>query len=321
MRKSTLIVGGGLVAALIVGTGSGAYAKSLITGSDIKNGTITGADVKDGSLGVIDLSSQARAALHGAKGATGATGAKGATGAQGAPGKNGVDGTNGKDGADGTNGKDGKDATYQGAQWAVVDRNVMGNGDASLGGSTQTPPAGVGALHIRVGSSADKTAFGDEQDFAGLDVASLTTLKYSVYTTAENNALAPNNMPGLAIEIDPNVVNSGNYTSLVYAPDNSKPYAWSTLDAVNDPAPHWGLTGSFFQQAGRCGLNGPRCTFSEVLAYLASANDSAQGPAKVLTVQITKGRDYAFSGMVDALVVNDTLYDFEPLGVVAHPQS
>ncbi len=95
MRKSTLIVGGGLVAALIVGTGSGAYAHSLITGSDIKNGTVTGADIKDGSLGVVDLSPKARAALHGAKGATGTTGAKGATGATGAQGPA---GTAGKDG-------------------------------------------------------------------------------------------------------------------------------------------------------------------------------------------------------------------------------
>ena len=37
--------------------------------------------------------------------------------------------------------------------------------------------------------------------------------------------------------------------------------------------------------------------------------------ASLLTVQLTKGRDYAFSGAVDALQLNDTVYDFEPLGV------
>ena len=37
--------------------------------------------------------------------------------------------------------------------------------------------------------------------------------------------------------------------------------------------------------------------------------------ATILTVQITKGKDYAFSGAVDKLVINDKTYDFEPFGV------
>ena len=67
----------------------------------------------------------------------------------------------------------------------------------------------------------------------------------------------------------------------------------------------------------RCGLNGSRCTFAEVLAYLAANIDASQGDATLFTVQITKGRDFAFSGAVDALVLGDTTYDFEPLGVYA----
>jgi len=39
------------------------------------------------------------------------------------------------------------------------------------------------------------------------------------------------------------------------------------------------------------------------------------------SVQISKGRDFAFSGMVDGLVINDKLYDFEPFGVEAKPVS
>jgi hypothetical protein len=39
------------------------------------------------------------------------------------------------------------------------------------------------------------------------------------------------------------------------------------------------------------------------------------------SVQISKGRDFAFSGMVDGLRINDTLYDFEPFGVEAKPVS
>jgi hypothetical protein len=38
-------------------------------------------------------------------------------------------------------------------------------------------------------------------------------------------------------------------------------------------------------------------------------------PATVLTAQITKGRDFVFSGAVDALRINNQKFDFEPLGV------
>src|SRR3954471_8317459 len=83
MRKSTLIVGGALVAALVVGTGGGAYAAAKITGADIVDGTVTGSDIKNESLNVGDLTQKAQHAL---KGATGARGPAGLPGAKGAPG-------------------------------------------------------------------------------------------------------------------------------------------------------------------------------------------------------------------------------------------
>ena len=42
-------------------------------------------------------------------------------------------------------------------------------------------------------------------------------------------------------------------------------------------------------------------------------------PALIGTVGITKGTDFAFSGAVDALQINDTVYDFEPNGVFETP--
>ena len=309
MRKSTLIVGGALVAALVVGTGGGAYAAAKITGADIVDGTITGGDIKNESLNVGDLTEKAQHALKGAKGATGP---KGTAGLPGAKGDNGTNGVDGKDG------KSGKDATYVGGHWGVVHRNVIGNGDADLAGSTVAPPMGQGALNLRTGSASDKAAFGNETDFVGTKVSELSAIGYSVFTTGENNTLAVNNMPSITFEIDPNVTGSGNYTSLVYAPNNSAANKWTTIDAKADSGKHWGLTGSFFNaQPDRCGINGSRCTFDEVMAYLSANNDSDQGDAKVLTAQITKGRDFAFSGAVDALVIGDTTYDFEPLGVYA----
>ena len=48
-----------------------------------------------------------------------------------------------------------------------------------------------------------------------------------------------------------------------------------------------------------------------MLNYLDDTGDDAT----ILTAQISKGRDYAFSGAVDALKINAETYDFEPLGV------
>ena len=136
---------------------------------------------------------------------------------------------------------------------------------------------GQGALNLRTGSATDKTAFGNETDFRGTKVKDLSAIGYSVFTTGENRATAPNNMPSITFEIDPNVVGSGNYTSLVYAPDNSAPNAWTPIDAKNDSGKHWGLTGSFFNaRPDRCGINSGRCTFDEVLTYL-SANNNGPG--------------------------------------------
>jgi len=254
----------------------------------------------------------------GARGATGSTGKSGPAGAPGANGKDGLNGLNGQDGKDGKDGQDGKDASYAGGHWGVVHRNVIGNGDADLAGATVAPPLGQGALNLRTGSPSDKAAFGNETDFRGVPLSTLSAIGYSVFTTGENNAVAPNNMPSITFEIDPNVTGSSNYASLVYVPENSAANAWSSIDAKADAGKHWGLTGAFFNaQPDRCGLNGPRCTFAEVMAYLSAHNDTAQGEATLLTAQITKGRDFAFSGAVDALVIGDTTYDFEPLGVYA----
>ena len=77
--------------ALFCSLGGPAYAASLITGADVKDGSLTGADlkngsvkgadVKDGSLASADLSEAAQAALAGQDGETGPSGTAGACGA------------------------------------------------------------------------------------------------------------------------------------------------------------------------------------------------------------------------------------------------
>ncbi len=251
-------------------------------------------------------------------GPRGEPGPAGPSGPQGIRGPAGPEGPEGPRGARGPEGPAGPPGAYVGANWGVVHRNVIGAASADLGSSTQTPPHGIGALNIRTASPTDKTAFGNEQDFAGMKINDLTTLAYSVYTTGENAAKGTNNMPSISFEIDPNVANKDtNYSSLVYAPDNSTPGQWTTIDALADAGRHWGLTSNRFGLT-ECHINGARCTWAEILTVL---NDGGDDAVVSFSVQISKGRDFAFSGMVDGLTINDTLYDFEPFGVEAKPVS
>ena len=79
---------------------------------------------------------------------------------------------------------------------------------------------------------------------------------------------------------------------------------WTKLDASTDK--HWYYTGAFGTDSG-CN----QTTYCTLAQAKAAAPD-----ATLYTAEITKGRDYAFSGAVDDLRINDTVYDFEPNGVV-----
>ena len=82
---------------------------------------------------------------------------------------------------------------------------------------------------------------------------------------------------------------------------------WTQEDAST--AKQWYYTGAFGTDSG-CNQT-MYCTLGEAKA--------AAPDATLYTAQITKGRDYAFSGAVDDLRINDTVYDFEPDGVHATP--
>jgi hypothetical protein len=93
-------------------------------------------------------------------------------------------------------------------------------------------------------------------------------------------------------------------------PDNSATNKWSGyIDATTTG--HWGLTGGAFAGT-ECDINGTRCSFEQVLNYL---DDGDAEPATILTAAVTKGRDFAWSGAVDGLRINDTVVDFEETGV------
>ena len=288
----------GAAAIIAVATGGGAVAGTMITGAQIKNGTVDTVDlapesvnssrVENDTLRMWDLSEGLQERIS-------AGGPRGPQGPQGETGPAGPAGT----------------AKYVGANWSQVDRNVIGNAFTQLRsgpvsgnfGVTVKPPVGEGSLGIHTGSGADKAAFGNQVDFVGDLVSDLTTVKFSVFTTGENRALAANNLPSVSLEVDPNVVDGVNYSTLVFVPTDADANKWTEIDAST--AKQWYFTGATGTTTG-CNQT-TYCTLAEVKA--------AAPTATIHTVQISKGRDYAFTGAVDALVINDKTYDFEPFGV------
>jgi hypothetical protein len=291
-------------AVLAVSAGSGAVAGSLITGKDIKNrsieaedlagGAVTSAKVENETLQLKDLSTEVtdKLGVRGPAGAAGAAGAKGDTGPQGPKGDSGT-------------------ATYSGPNWSIVDRNVIGNGDAYLRsgptvGTTVKAPLGVGSLGIRTGSASDKAAFGNQVDFAGKTLASIASVSFWEFTTGENRgttqAPTPDNLASVAMEINPNN-GAQTFSTLNYVAHNLSANQWTK---VTTDTKDWWLSGAAGTATG-CNQT-TYCTLDEVKAKLPNAT--------LYTVQIGKGRDHAFSGAIDALQIGSTTYDFEPFGVI-----
>lgn len=308
--RATAVAAGAVV--LSLAAGGAAFASGLVTSADIQNGTIRGVDlavgavnhraIKDGSVSPSDLRQGLRDKID-------APGPRGPAGPAGQPGPAGPPGPAASE-------------TYDGPNWSLVDRNVVGNAIAYLragpsagpGLGNVQPPMGSGSLGIHTGSADDKAVFGNQVDFAGDPVSGLTTVSYSVFATGEDLGTNPANLPGVSFEIHPGSVNGGAplpYSTLVYVPVQGTANVWQKQDAST--AKQWFLTGSA-GTASHCN-QGPDgyCTLAEVSAAMPDAT--------ILSTQITKGRDYAFTGAVDALRINDQVYDFEPFGVTKSPAS
>ena len=286
---------------LAVGAGSSAVAAKLLTGDDIKNRSIEGVDlatgsvnsakVENGSLQLKDLGDDVTAQL-GQGGKAGPQGPKGETGPRGPQGPNGT-------------------ATYAGPSWSIIDRNVIGAGDAYLrsgptsswpGAAAVEPPMGVGSLGLRTASGADKAAFGNEVDFQGDALADVSDVSFWQYTTGENRAKYVDNAASVAMEINPNN-GAQTYSTLNFVVRDLPANKWTQ---VTTESKNWYLTGAAGTATG-CNQT-TYCTLEEVQAALPEA--------ALYTVAISKGRDYAFSGAVDALQIGSTTYDFEPFGVI-----
>lgn len=109
-----------VVAMTVFATGGAATANSLISGSQIRDGSLTSRDVKDGSLKRSDLAPNAR----------------------GLNGRNGVDGQDGTPGPAGAPGPAGL-ASIQRIAGPYVQQCASGNGGCQIGGAIATCPAGT----------------------------------------------------------------------------------------------------------------------------------------------------------------------------------
>lgn len=290
------------LAIMVVSGGAFAVAANKITGKDIKKNAIASKHIKNGSIKAKDLNKKVRNALNQA----GAAGPAGPQGPQG-PG-----------------------LEYQGEHWGLIDRNTVGSPVAALRtgpyvGADQAPPLGIGSLGLSVegvprtdSNNAEQVTFGNEVDFVGDPVADINELEYWVYTTGENNGRGNPNMPTLKFEINPDLDTNGDdpggeitYSTLTFQPPNSAANEWSLIEPL-EVAPGPGPVGFFLSGAAGtetdCRIGNP-CSLDDVKAALGEN-------ASILTVGIGKGRDNAFSGAVDALRINGTVYDFEPNGVI-----
>ena len=255
------------VAALtfVAGGATVTTAASLITSADIKDGTIQSVDIHSGAVTNADIADNAVGTKKIANGGVGTKDILDSTIASADIHSGGVNTADLADNAVSTkkiaNGgvatKDILDGTiqigdisvaaqdaltaYSGANWGVMDRSVINNGDAYLRAgpshapippapAPQDPPFGVGSLGIRTGGrdnatggpSDDKAAFGNEVDFANTPVSDLTAVSFYVYTTAENIASGgAANLPNISFEISANLAAVGgpvDFSTMVYEP-------------------------------------------------------------------------------------------------------
>lgn len=226
--------------------------------------------------------------------------------------------------------------------WGVNARNTIGSPVAELRngpisrviqtGTLTRPPFGDGSLglevHVVTGVGVDpltsstgaveKVDFGNELDFFGDPLLSLTAVGFHVFQTGENAGAArggPNNLPVIRFEIDPNLNvaadGSPDYTTLVWTPAAVPVTSLNQWSAYLDAT----TTGTWFFTGGEAAATGcaAGCTFTQVKTALSDGG----APPTVYTVAVGKGRDNMWIGAVDGLRLNRVIYDFEADGVRA----
>lgn len=248
-------------------------------------------------------------------------------------GRDGAQGPQGQPGGTGSPGAPGSNAVFNASNWSAIPRNNIGSprvelqdgphGSFGVTGAAANPPFGTGSLGIGVSDNAmadppgtstdpqEKASFGNETDFFGDPVLDLSQVGFHVFQTGENANIGARNMPNIVFEIDPNLAaTASNFSSMVWIPDAAPvTNQWSGyLDATTTG--DWYLTGAAGTATG-CNQS-TTCEFGPLMTAL---NDGGDAPV-IFSAAVGKGRDDAWFGAVDGFRINNTIYDFEPLGVV-----
>jgi hypothetical protein len=310
-------------AAAAVAVGAGAYGASVVSAQTpspafdfdleqlVINQRISQAAVRRSNDALAQLLAMGEGPFKaGVRGAAGPAGAQGPAGPAG--GAQGPAGNPGPQGPPGAQGAPGAPAAFSAENWGVIGRNSAGSPVAQLRVGPQTPPSGIGSLGLLVAgppsggstTDAEKLTYGSSQ-IPVAALADLVTVKYSVFTDMDAPITAVS-LPNLNFEMDPDGPGSLSYTTMVYAPPSqSAASTWTEIDASVGEG--WWMTGGGGTLSG-CTL-ASMCTLAEIKASPASAATTK------FSFAISKGRDNAFRGAVDKLQINNTVYDFEPLGV------
>ena len=316
-----------IIALVLAAVGPVHAAVDKLTGQEVANESLTSADLMNHqAVGWAELKQKLHDRI--VQGPRVPQGQEGERGPQGPPGPPGPKGDPGDPGSGGIVIGGGGNA-YAGPNWGVIERNTIGSpvadlrggpyGSFGVTGPLAAPPYGVGSLQVSVRSD-EKVAFGDEVDFLGDKVADLTAVGFHFFTTGENVS-AGEPTPNITLEINP-AVGGKRYTSMVYnAATPATVNQWSGfVNAAASPQPAnagWYFTNGTVATATGCNQT-TFCTLSQAKQALAANNDGS-GPATIFTVAVAKGRDTTFTGAIDGLRINDTIYDFEPFGVRSQP--
>jgi hypothetical protein len=311
VRKTILAC---LAIAMIVGATS-ATAATLITSSQIKDGTIQNRDIKRGAVSLNRLTdgtqnlirrgaAQNTSASSSQPGAQGAQGPGGQNGAKGDKGDTGANGKNGTDGADGTDAEDGEDGApgRDGANPAVPVRNV---GDEGWIQSNAAAPAALkwGELYFegdaRTGLRKNIASVANPNGIACLPSA----LKY--FFRVDQRAAGLKTAPAIKLEVRGAArqdATTSTFTTLILEPTYQPLRDAAREGEINGLAPgnKWWSTNPISGAPNRD-------TFVSI-QDICAANPGAHIDAILFEAGSGNGAGFAAGG--DELLFNDTRYDF-----------
>lgn len=196
--------------------------------------------------------------------------------------------------------------------WGKMPRNEYGSPIAETG----TTATGTDALIIETGcfkepctspASWEKAEYGSEVEFAGLKIAEIGEIGFSVYIADSTVGHSP--MPNIQMEVDPKVEGQ-TYSSLVYNPGETTPDIFEYVDATTPPVDP-GNEGWWFSNGTVAGATG--CTLSHGCS-LAEVQAAAPEAEVSYSLGLGKGRDTLGEILIKEFKLNGTTYTFGPGG-------